>query len=395
MKLTEETLLTLHDIEIRKDNKHFIVEDLTTQEFYEMPLVCVDALDLIQIGLSLGEIEEQLIKVYPNEEIDLVDFGEQLLALNLVQSVDGKEIKHKRKIESKLGFEWIPSQLGRVFFNKYTNYLYGLFFIVNVGIFCFRPSLFPHYKDLFIFDILSLNIIVLGVLSLVTVIIHEFGHILAARSFGLPTRLDIGHRLYLIIFETDLSLAWKLPSKQRNILYLAGVCFDNVVLFIALLLQIIAPIQSNIVSGLIGLVVFDIIIRIVYQACIFMKTDFYFVFENLTGTYNLMENSKHAIKSLFSRSKLENKELFQGEEKIVKSYSVFYVVGVGIALGLLFIYFLPQLLYMCVNILPGFSRPLSDTYFWDAVLFAIQIFVIIGLLFYSFAKSYFKKDVEN
>ncbi|MEH7225199.1 hypothetical protein V7112_15425, partial [Bacillus sp. JJ1566] len=389
MKLTEETLLTLHDIEIRKDNKHYIVEDLITQEFYEMPLVCIDALDLIQKGLSLGEIEEQLIKAYPNEEIDLVDFGEQLLELNLVHSVDGEEITYKKGIKSRLGYEWIPSQLGKIFFNKYTNFLYGLLVIFNIGIFCFRPSLFPHYKDLFVFDLLSLNIVVLGALSLVTVLIHESGHILAARSFGLPTRLDIGHRLYLIVFETDLSLAWKLSSKQRNVLYLAGVFFDNVVLFLALLLQLFIPIQSSILSGLIGLVVFDVIVRIVYQACIYMKTDFYFLFENLTGSYNLMENSNHTIKSFFSRSKLENKELFQGEEKIVKSYSVFYIVGVGITLGLLFIYFLPQLLYMVVNILPGLSRPLSDTYFWDAVLFVIQILVIIGLLLYSFAKSYY------
>ncbi|RFB13430.1 hypothetical protein DZB84_17535 [Bacillus sp. HNG] len=395
MKLTKETLLTLHDIEIRKDTKHFIVEDLKTQEFYEMPLVCIDALDLIRKGFNLGEIEEKLIKAYPNEEIDLVDFGEQLLELNLVHSVDDEEIKHKKEHNSKLGYEWIPSQLGRVFFNKYTNYLYGLLFIVNIGIFCFQPSLFPHYKDLFVFDILSLNIIVLGTLSLFTVIIHELGHILAVRSFGLPTRLEIGHRLYLIVFETDLSLAWKLPSKKRNILYLAGVCFDNAVLFVALMLQLFAPIQSNLLSGLIGLVVFDVIIRIVYQACIYMKTDFYFLFENLTGTYNLMENSIHAIKSLFSNSKVKNKELFHGEEKIVRSYSVFYIVGVGITLGLFFLYFLPQLLYMFIHILPGFTSPISDIYFWDAVLFSIQIFVIFGLLIYSYGKSHNKKNVEN
>lgn len=395
LKLIKETLLTLHDIEIRKDSKHYIVEDISTQEFYEMPLVCIDALDLIQKGLNLGEIEEQLIKVYPNEEIDLVEFGEQLLELNLVQSIDGKEIIHKQEQSGKLGFTWIPSQFGKVFFNKYTNYLYGLLFIVNIGIFCFHPSLFPHYKDLFVFDILSINILVLGALSLFLILIHEFGHILAIRSFDLPTRLDIGHRLNLIVFETDLSLAWKLPAKKRNILYLAGICFDSVVLFIALMLQLFAPITSNIISGLIGLVIFDVLVRMVFQACIYMKTDFYYLFENITGTYNVMENSIRSIKSLFSRSKMINKELFHGEEKIVKSYSIFFIIGVGVTFGLFFIYYLPQLVFMIINILPGFSKPFSDPYFWDAAIFSAQMAIFVGLLIYSFYKSYSRKNVEN
>ncbi|WP_010677822.1 hypothetical protein [Bacillus timonensis] len=395
MKLTKETLLTLHDIEVREGSKYYIVEDLLTQEFYEMPLVCIDALDLIQKGMRLGEIEEVLTKSYPNEEINLIDFGEQLLELNLVLSIDGEEIIHKLEQKKKLGFEWIPSELGKALFNKYTPYIYGVLFIINIGIFSIRPSLFPHYKDLFVFDLLSLNIIVLGFMSLFLVLIHEFGHILAIRSFNLPTRLDISHRLYLLVFETDLSLAWKLPAKQRNILYLSGVCFDNVVLFIALMLQLFGPIHSQMFSGLIGLIIFDVVVRIVFQACIYMKTDFYYLFENVTGTYNLMENSILSIKNIFSRTKRKNNELFPGEEKIVVSYSIFYIIGLILTFGLFFIYYLPQLLYMIINIIPGFSRPISEPYFWDAILFTAQIITLLGLLIYSFSKSYTRINVEK
>ncbi len=395
LKITKETIIELHEIEIRKDNKNFIIEDLATKEFYEMPLVCIDALNFISNGFKLGEIEEKLEKAYPDEEIDIVKFGEQLLELNLVHSVDGKIIETQKGQGDNLGFEWIPTRVGKAFFNTYTKYLYGVLFIGNVAIFCFTPSLFPHFMDLFVFDLLSLNILVLGTLSLVLVMIHEFGHILAIRSYNLPTSLNIGHRLYLIVFETDLTMAWKLHPKQRNILYLAGVCFDNVVLFVALILQLFAPIQSEIISGLIGLVVFDVIVRIIYQACIYMKTDFYYYFENKTGTYNLMENSIHMIRNVFSRSKPENKELFQGEEKIVLSYAVFYLVGVVITLGLFFIYYLPQLIYMFINILPGFKASFSESYFWDAVIFTLQMVVLIVLLLYSFSKSLKRKNIKN
>ena len=395
LKLSKDSILILHDIKISKDNKHFIVEDLSTQEFYEMPQICIDALDLIQEGYNLGEIEKRLLKAFPEEEVDLIDFGSQLLELNLVQSIDGKEIIYNKVKNSKLGFEWISPRVGQFFFNRYSNYLYGIIFVFNIVIFCFRPSLFPHYKDLFVFNVLSLNIIVLGLLSLLFVLVHEMGHILSIRSFGLPTRLGIGHRLYLIVFETDLSLAWKLPPKQRNRLYLAGVSFDNVVLFIALMLQLFAPIQSNIISGIIGLVIFDVIIRIIFQVCIYMKTDFYFLFENLTGTYNLMDNSIQSLKALFLRSPVKNNALFHGEEKIVNLYSVFYLVGVSVTLGLFSLYYLPQLLYMIINILPGFSSPVRETSFWDAIIFSIQFLLFIGLLIYSFSKSFNRKNVGN
>ncbi|MEH7383429.1 hypothetical protein V7138_23420 [Bacillus sp. JJ1533] len=394
MNLTKESLLKLHDIEIRKDSKHYIVEDLATQEFYEMPKVCVDALNLIKQGLNLGEIEERLIKTFPDEEINLLDFGDQLIELNLIQSVNGEEIERSHD-KNKLGFEWISPKFGKIFFNKYTSYLYGLIFLANIGIFCLQPSLFPHYTDLFVFDIMSLNVLVIGIISLILVLIHESGHIIAIRSFGLPTRLDIGHRLYLIVFETDLSLAWKLSPEKRNILYLAGVCFDTVILFFALILQMFLPIQSSFLTGLLGLVVFDVIVRIIYQACIYMKTDFYFLFENMTGTYNLMENGIFFLKGLFSRSKVKNKELFHGEERIVTVYSFFYVIGVGITIGLFFIYYLPQLIYMATKMLPGYLEPITDPIFWDAILFTAQILVIVGFLTFSFYKSYYKKNVEN
>ncbi|MFD1779009.1 hypothetical protein ACFSFW_10055 [Fredinandcohnia salidurans] len=391
MRLTKEALLTLHDIEIRKDTKNYIVEDLSTHDFYEMPLVCIDALGFIQKGLRLGEIEEKLIKAFPDEDINMIGFGEQLLELNLVQSVNGSEIIKKKEQNGKLGLGWIPQKLGKVFFNKYLNYLYLVFFIANIGIFIVHPSLFPHYKDLFVFDILSLNILLLGSLSFFLVLIHEFGHILAIRSFGLPTRLDIGHRLYFVVFETDLSMAWKLPAKHRNILYLAGVCLDNVVLFLALIIQLYTPNQSNIVSGIIGLIVFDVLIRIVFQACIYMKTDFYYLFENITGVYNLMESSTKYIKNILLRLNTNNNELFSGEEKIVKTYSLFFIIGVGVTLGLFFVYYLPQLVYMFINILPGFRSPITDSKFWDAILFSIQMAVLIGLLIYSFFKSYIRR----
>ena len=50
MSLTYNSTLLLVPIKIRKEKKHFIVEDKTSGEFYEMPEVCIDAIDLINKG---------------------------------------------------------------------------------------------------------------------------------------------------------------------------------------------------------------------------------------------------------------------------------------------------------------------------------------------------------
>src|SRR5213595_1565181 len=83
MKLSITTQIKLVPLEIRKDKKHFIVEDLASGEFYEMPEVCINAIKMIQNGALLGEIESQLKQKYPEEEVDLLNFAEQLLELEL------------------------------------------------------------------------------------------------------------------------------------------------------------------------------------------------------------------------------------------------------------------------------------------------------------------------
>lgn len=83
------------------------------------------------------------------------------------------------------------------------------------------------------------NIIAILVLTFCSVLIHEFGHILAMRAQNLSTKLNVGHRLFLLVLESDISTVWKLPSKERNVIYIAGLCFDMVILFLTLIVQLI------------------------------------------------------------------------------------------------------------------------------------------------------------
>jgi putative peptide zinc metalloprotease protein len=345
---------------------------------------------MIQQGLSLGDIESRLKHDYPDEQVDMIDFVYQLYELGLIQKIDGIPIEQEKEEDQAQKNEVVfPPFVGKLFFNTISKYLYALLFVVNIMLFFVFPELFPHYEDLFIFDSMMLNMLTWSGLSLIVVIIHEFGHLLAVRAQGLPGKLGISHRLFLVVFETDMSHVWKLPPRERNILYLAGLCFDQVSLFAALSLQLILPEEWALFKGMLGVMVFDIVIKMLYQCCFYMKTDLYYVFENVTGCYNLMENAQWWLKKRLPFLRAEGKgDVFAGEERIIRYYSLFYAAGVFITLAIFIFYILPQTIHSYMRSLANLSNPVNSPYFWDGVTFLVLSTLMIGLLLYSLAKKY-------
>ena len=396
MKVSLQSQLTLYPLSIRKDKKNYIVEEPISGGFFEMPKICIDAIERLEKGEAVGVVEEALKERYPQEEVDMIEFVEQLVELGLVQDVDGLRVnggKEKRTTSEKRagGFLFIPSWFGRLFFNRTMNKVYLLLLFMNILILVLNPALFPHYQDIFLFDSMMLNMFTYLFISLALILIHEFGHIIAIRSHDLPAKLSIGNRLIFIVFETDLTAAWKLTPRQRNILYFAGMSFEQVIVFLAFSLMLLFP-DANLV-GILGIVVFDIFIKTLYQCCFYMKTDVYYVVENVTGCYNLMESGKEYLRSLFQKhrgSGKVNQQMFQDEWNVIRMYSVFYIGGVLLTFLLLIVYFLPQLYHAYATIFSHVLSPGEGAAYWDAILFLGQTVLMVGLLVYLVMKGRLK-----
>ncbi|MEH7246603.1 hypothetical protein V7114_07365 [Neobacillus niacini] len=390
MNITLHSRISIVPVEIRKDKKHFIVEDILTGEFYEMPDVCIDAINMINQGCALGEIETILLERFPNEEVNLVDFAKQLFELELIEQIDDVKIKKLQMPNEQMGLLWLSPKIGKFFFNRFTVKLYSVIFVLNIAMFLVNPSLFPHRDDIFVFDIMVVNVIFWMALSFLFVLIHEFGHVLAIRAQNLPTKLEIGHRMFFVVLLTDMSAIWKLPAKDRNILFLAGLYFDSVLLFLALIAQLLFPNSSNFTNGLMSLATFDIVLRMIFQCCIYMKTDLYYVFENVTGCYNLMENAKMAIRKRLSFLKYKpmDEVVFSDEKRTVYIYTVFYFLGYALTIFLYFVYFIPEVIHAGKLLLPGFGQAPTSLAFWDAVIFTLQVGIFLLLLLYSYWKKY-------
>ena len=393
MKVSLQSEITLYPLSIQKDKKNYIVEESISGDFFELPEISVDAIKRLGKGEGLAAIEKALQDSYPEEEVDIVEFVEQLVELGLVLDVDGVQVNRKKEKQGKSvsgagGFLWIPSSVGRLFFNRTMNKVYLLLLVTNVLMLILNPELFPHYKDIFLFDSMVLNMISYLFISMVLILIHEFGHVLAIRSYDLPAKLSIGTRLIFIVFETDLTQAWKLDPKKRNMLYLAGMSFEQIILFLSFGFMLLFP-DANFV-GILSIIVLDIFIKSIYQCCFYMKTDVYYVVENVTGCYNLMESGKIYLGSFFKKHRKagkDHKEMFQDEWNFVRMYSVFYIVGVFLTLLLTVLYFVPQLYYTFTTIYLNILRPEESAAFWDAIVFFIQTMFMLILLVYLARKQ--------
>ncbi|WP_010272822.1 hypothetical protein [Paenibacillus senegalensis] len=391
MELSSSSKLTLSSLKLHEKRKHYIVEDTVSGEFYEMPFLCIEAIRLLEKGLTLQEVESQLQQLYPEEEVDMLSFARQLIELELVTAINGSALRRTSEARG-------PSQaqepspftgfLARLLFSPLALAGYGAMMLATFALWIARPWLFPHYTDLFVSEWMVANSIMWLVLSLLIVLIHESGHFLAVRSRGVTSRLGIGHRLFLVVFETEMSGVWRLPAKQRYIPYLGGMCFDIVLLFAATAARLLwgqALPWVDHVGALVGLCV---LINLGYQLLFFMKTDLYYVIENATGVYNLMESSKAWLSRYLPFAPSKDEVIFHGEEPAVRRYALFYLSGLLVSFLLFIGYLLPQTVHAVYLSLPKLAAPWQSAVFWDGAVFMLELALMLGLLGYSWYRKW-------
>jgi hypothetical protein len=382
------------ELVIRPDRQGYIVEDAAAQEYYEMSELCVVALQRMREGGTMEAIAAELSARYPDDEVDMIGFAEQLLELKLVAELDGISVPGtdaQRKSAGASaarkygGFQWISESFARLWFHPLMRLFYISAIVANVTLFIVKPDLFPQYRDVFLFDSMALNSLSWLFISFALLLLHELGHITAVRSFGLPAKLGIGHRFIFVVFETEMDGVWRLKPKQRNRAYLAGAGVDQLMLLLCLSIQLAQPGEPGVAAKLAALAALDLFVKLVFQCCFYMKTDLYYVVENGTGCYNLMERSRAwLLAKLRGGGGLPAQA---AEERAVRWYAVFYAAGYVFSLGMVAIFFAPQLFVSMATVVPRLGNPGAGASFWDAVVFVTEVVGLAALLLYSWRKN--------
>lgn len=390
MNIRHDSIVKLVPLNVHRQKKNIIVEDILAKEFYEMTPAAADAIEAIQAGTLLNEIEDELKQRYPDEEIDLLQFVADLVEIDLVLEIDNHVLQ---QIDSEeLEAETAPNE--QPFVNKLGRWLYRspLILIYVAGVLCSiwllitQPDLRPTIRSMAQTDILTLNVLIWAGLSLFLLALHEFNHFLAARSYQIPAKFGYGHRFYFLVVETQLAEIWRLPPRQRLIPYLAGMMNDSVMLALTMILRLAYPDMHERLYAILGLATFYLCIGIVFQAMVFAKTDLYYVVETISGHLNLQERTSNWLKRMFRRSKSEEQEpLF------IKIFGFIHLAGYAFIAWFFFKVFYPQLTYFLSRMMIYLQLPINDIYFWDGILFVVlngMTLVLLVLSWYRQLRGY-------
>jgi len=384
MNIHDGSRVELVKLQIHRHKKNIIVEDVLAKEYYEMSPAGADAIEAIQGGAALGEIEADLKRKYPDEDIDVKQFVADLIELGLVAAIDGQVIGTGREL-----LESEPEQRRQIyFFHALGKFLFRTpFILVYVAAFVYsmwmiftNPQLRPEPHSMHLVESMTINVIIWAGTSLFLLALHEFSHFLAARAYHIPATYDIGHRFYFLVLETQLTEIWKLEPRQRIIPYLAGVMNDFVMLALTLTLRVLYPEMNDMLYDILELTTFYLIIMIVFQTCVFMKTDLYYVIETLSGHLNLQERALSWLKQLFKKHK-------EKEPAFVKGFALFYSGGIVLAVWFFIRIGFPQFLHFLDHAMDHLSYHVTHLYFWDGILFVFLNGLALLFLFYSWIRS--------
>lgn len=264
----------------------------------------------------------------------------------------------------------------------------ALLVAVAIAMIAVDPGLVPGIGALvFRHDVALLG----GAMFVITslgVAVHEFGHMLVARASGVPAKLGLGHRLWILVAETDLTGMWMMPKRRRYLAFLAGPIIDvtsAAVLVPLLLAQHRGWIElSPTLAQLVGAVFLSYLLRLLWQCFVFVRTDFYYVLATaldckslLTDTENLLRNRVAKLRRK-PAAPIDQSQIPAREMRAVRGYAVVWLGGRALAFASLIFISLPLLAQYAVQIVHGLEGRASGYGTVDLMTLAIVGLAVQG-----------------
>lgn len=218
---------------------------------------------------------------------------------------------------------------------------------------CFLdPSVVPPPTALvFERDQVGLTVLLI-VISLTTLFAHEMAHLVAARAAGIPARMGLGNRLWILVAETDMTGIWLASRRQRCVAFLAGPLFDLANVAVLVLVVFAAHRSWLDVDPTLMLLLqawlFVGLTRLLWQVYFFMPTDFYYVIGAMSGCKSLMHDTQVYLLNRLARvvrwiKPVDQSNVPTTELRVVRWFALVWLGGRALAFASLFVITLPVL----------------------------------------------------
>ena len=379
-------------LSVQEDGEFYLVGNSEMGDFYQFPAQGVRILNLLRTGSDVASIKTRLAGEYP-ETLDIEGFIGELAGIGFIHPSDQTQALPATG-DTRRTFN-VSRKIARAIFAPPLMMAYAALILYAAFAAIRTPALRLNPNAFYTESYRTLLLLIVFCFSLLQVVLHECGHMLAAARHGIKSRYGIGNRLWTIVAQSDLTGILALPKSQRYFPMLAGLFVD--VLCIAALTILLDIMRRSGVTGfavqIVQAMVLEVAVSIPWQFNIFIKTDIYFVLCTFFNQPNLDSDAHAYVRHLIYRvsfgrfGALTNTNDFHNLP-LLRAFSAVWLLGRMLSLILLFTVFLPTLLRYAASAIHLFTG--TPQSFWaacDILAYASITFTMIAIGMWMWIKQ--------
>jgi len=253
-------------------------------------------------------------------------------------------------------------------FRSHAKWFYMLVTGTVLFLFIQDHSLLPNYRDMIVLPVIGSNVLLLSLTSCLLIFLHECAHMLAAYGMGVHARMRVNLRYIFLVAETEMTGLWGHPKEKRYFPYLAGMALDACMILVALLVQLAA--ESGSLTYLVArMIVLILVLGLLSQFMIFLRTDLYYVLGNLTHSADLAQSGKLFIRKLWRRNpelRTQWVQLPVKERHAARWFGIVHFLGIAVMTFMFAVYSIPGAYIIFEQSIRQVTEyPIQSIPFWD------------------------------
>jgi putative peptide zinc metalloprotease protein len=348
----------------RRDRDGWVIGRPETGDFIAIPDVAVRVIALLADRLTVDEVAARL-RAETGTRFAVADFVAALDELGFVGSID--DLVRDDAADARPSLPWLRPEHVRWLLHPLAPVVVAAFAVVSVIMLALHPTLLPSYHALVWSQRVGLVLVANAAIGWTLVLLHELAHLATSRAAGAPSRITLSTRLQFLVAQTDVSGVWAAPRRSRITVYLAGIA-ANVCLAGTCLLVLGVANPHGVVRSLLAVAVTETALMLATQLMVFMRTDLYFVLQDLTGCANLYADGSAYLRYL-GRGSVRRWPAATDpslaypatQRRAIRVYSVVLLAGTAICLGVEFALSLPALIVLLVRAVAELGATLLTT----------------------------------
>jgi putative peptide zinc metalloprotease protein len=352
----------LRRLSARRDGDGWVVGRIETGDFISVPEVARRVITLLGQDRCVGDVAARL-RAETGTSFAVTDFVVALDELGFVAEIDG--VARPDDARPRPSLAWLQPRHVRWLMHPLAPAVVAGLAAATVVVLALHPALLPSYRVLVWSGRAGLVLAINAAIAWTLILIHELAHLATARAAGAPARITLSTRLQFLTAQTDVSGVWAAPRRTRMTVYLAGMSIDVCLAGTCLLVVQLAH-PHGLTRHLLAVAVTETLLALVAQFMVFMRTDMYFVLQDLTGCANLYAEGTAYLR--FARNQITRRATVDPtrqhpvpQRRAVRAYAVVLLAGTAICLGIEFAVTLPALITLAARAVSEANRAPAGT----------------------------------